>query len=76
MEEAEKIERCCAPENIIEYTRLVEGVLVDGIINESERAFLDRKAQQLNVDPWSAKQIEDLLVAMETGESGGAAAGG
>ena len=61
-DQAEKIERQCAPENVVEYTRLVEGVLVDGIITEDERAFLQKKAKELDLDSWVADQIEKTTI--------------
>ena len=47
---------------MMEYTRLVEGVLVDGIITKDERAFLQKKAAELNLDSWLADQIEETSV--------------
>ena len=61
---ADRIERECAPPNVVEYEHLVEGVLVDGVITDIERQFLDRKAQQLGIDQWTATQIEDLFKAL------------
>jgi RNA polymerase subunit RPABC4/transcription elongation factor Spt4 len=60
---ADRIERECAPPNVVEYSRFVEGVLVDGIITDVEREFLDKKALQLGIDPWIAKQTEETLLA-------------
>ena len=66
-EESERIERGCAPENVVEYTRLVEGVLVDGVINEDERVFLQKKAEEMNIDPWLKKQIEEVQIETRKG---------
>ncbi|MDP8236415.1 MAG: TIR domain-containing protein [Candidatus Erginobacter occultus] len=57
-DEAYEIERQCAPHNVLEYTRLVEGVLVDGTIDENERVFLKTKAGELGIDEWLARQVE------------------
>ncbi len=64
-EEAEEIERDCAPANVIDYERLVEGVLVDGRITDAERTFLDAKAKHLKIDKWIAEQIEKSIIALE-----------
>jgi len=56
--QAEMIERRCAPTRVVEYTHLVEGVLVDGVINDVERSFLKKKAEQMELDEWVAAQIE------------------
>jgi hypothetical protein len=48
---------------VIEYSRFVEGVLVDGIITDIEREFLDKKALKIGIDPWVAKQTEETLLA-------------
>ena len=66
-EEAELIERKCAPDNVVEYTRFVEGVLVDGVITEVERAFLEKKARQLHLNPGLAREIEEVALAMKKG---------
>ncbi len=72
-EDAEAIERQCAPENVVEFTRLVEGVLVDEQIDEVEQEFLDAKARQLGVDPWVAEQIQKVTFAMRTRDTEAAA---
>lgn len=69
-EEAESIERQCAPENIVEYTRLVEGALVDGIIDDAESVFLQKKAKKMNIDPWVAEQIKEEVIAKSKGTLG------
>lgn len=63
-EEAESIERQCAPEKIVEYNYLVEGVLVDGVISETEQEFLRKKAEQMGIEPWVADQIKETVIAM------------
>jgi len=69
-EQADKIERQCAPENVVEYSRFVEGVLIDGVITEDERAFLQKKIKELNLDSWVAEQIEQTVIEMGKGTSG------
>jgi uncharacterized membrane protein YebE (DUF533 family) len=69
-EQADKIERQCAPENVVEYSRFVEGVLIDGIITEDERAFLQKKIKELNLDSWVAEQIEQTIIEIGKGTSG------
>lgn len=69
-EQADKIERQCAPENVVEYSRFVEGVLIDGIITEDERAFLQKKIKELNLDNWVAEQIEQTIIEMGRGTLG------
>jgi len=56
-EDATIIERQCAPPSVIEFTHLVECVLLDDLINEEESVFLERKAQELKLDSWVAQQI-------------------
>jgi hypothetical protein len=68
--EAENMERQCAPENVFEFTRLVEGVYVDGVIDETEKAFLKKKAEKMKVDSWVATQIIEEVIALEKGASG------
>ncbi len=63
-DEAEKIERQCAPENVVEYTRLVEGVLVDGVITDDERSFLQKKSKELDIDDWATSQIEEVVTSL------------
>ena len=65
VEQAEKVERQCAPLNVVEYTRLVEGVLVDEVITKDERAFLQKKAKELNLDSWVTKQIEETTIEIQ-----------
>lgn len=67
IEEAEYIERDCAHSNVLEYCNYVQGVLVDGIIDENERSFLDRKALELNIEPRVQKQIDDTQIAIRKG---------
>ena len=69
-EQADKIERQCAPENVVEYSRFVEGVLIDGIITEDERTFLQKKIKELNLDSWVAEQIEQTIIEMGKGTLG------
>lgn len=69
-DQADKIERQCAPENVVEYSRFVEGVLIDGIITEDERSFLQKKIKELNLDSWIAEQIEQTIIEMGKGTSG------
>ena len=73
VEQAELIERACAPENVVEYTRLVEGVLVDGVITDEERGFLESKAGNMKIDPWLAEQIEKTVVEFGQDAAGPAA---
>lgn len=69
-EEAERIERQCAPENVLEYAGLVEGVLVDGVISEQERAFLDKHTERMGLDRWIVEEIEKVGTAMRKGVLG------
>ena len=62
-EEAERIKRDCAPDNVIDYTGLVEGVLVDGVITDAEHAFLQKRAKEMKLDEWVAGQIEKVELA-------------
>jgi hypothetical protein len=67
IEEAESIERDCAHSNVLEYCNFVQGVLVDGIIDENERSFLNRKAMELNIEPRVQKQIDETQIAIRKG---------
>jgi uncharacterized membrane protein YebE (DUF533 family) len=58
-EQAEEIETRSIPKEILEFQRLVEAVYVDDEANAAERALLDRKIQQLKIDPVIARSIED-----------------
>ena len=49
-EEAVRIENECAPKNIVDYTLLVQGALVDGVTGKPEYAFLEEKRRELNID--------------------------
>lgn len=57
--QAEEIERRCVPRNIALFQELVEGLLLDGEISDTERAFLEKKASALNIDPELAASIEE-----------------
>jgi len=59
-EVALRIERECAPQNVIDYRLAVECVLIDGIITDVEREFLNRKMEQLGLDPDVASEIEKV----------------
>lgn len=64
VENAEAIEHKYDEKHSLDYSNLVEGVLVDGIIDDDERAFLQKKAKEWNIDPNIAKQIEETAIAM------------
>ncbi len=61
-DDVESIERQCSPANVLEYTHLVEGVLVDGKIDDAEAAFLQKKAEQMKIDSWLARQIHEGVI--------------
>jgi len=52
-----------------QFRRLVEGVLVDGRIDEAERCFLDRKRAELGLDADEAARIEREVHGVSQGNS-------
>lgn len=58
-EQAEEIEVRAMPKGVLEFQRLVEAVYIDGVVNEAERALLDRKIKELRIDLSTARNIED-----------------
>ena len=68
-EEAEEIERRCAPANILQYTGIVEAACLDGSISVGERHFLDRKIKELKLDPEIAAEIEKEMLNLHTQHS-------
>ena len=68
---ADRIQRECAPPANLSYHNYVESAHIDHIITLEERRFLDRKAEELGIDEWVKKEIEDafqdqLLSTIET----------
>ena len=63
LDEAEKIEKSCAPLASLLYYRSVEAVAVGGIITTVERNFLDCKMKETKIDPWVAREIENSLMS-------------
>ena len=43
---------------------------MDGEIDETEKAFLKKKAEKMKVDSWVATQIIEEVIALEKGASG------
>ena len=43
---------------------------LDGVIDETEKAFLKKKAEKMKVDSWVATQIIEEVIALEKGASG------
>ena len=67
IDEAMKIERSVAPPENWEYMLAVRAVLIDGVIDDDERIFLEKRIRELNIDAWTQKQIEDVEIAVRKG---------
>ena len=57
---------------VVPVIALVEGVLVDGVISEEERAFLDKHAEGMALDTWVKEEIEKVGIALRKGALGDA----
>lgn len=58
-EEAAEIERDCMPQKIKLLKMAIETIYIDGKINDTEKKFLDLKAQELKIKPDLAIKIID-----------------
>ncbi|MDP6630924.1 MAG: zinc ribbon domain-containing protein [Kiritimatiellia bacterium] len=65
-EEAETLEKRCAPLEVISYQVAVEAAFLDGEIDKHEREFLDMKASELKIDPEVAAEIEQQCLKLQT----------